>query len=310
MPAADPPASSSPPSSPMPPPMPPLADDDDDGVGWDEIAPPGGGGGGGGGGAAADEDAADEGGGAAATTTAAEAMAAMSVDDAPPQSSSSSYQPERQQPPPIVVVVAPPPKRRAVLASPPPLPLDWTRLGECASELTRGAGGGDDPPGGSTVVRYPWDVIDISEDDERLTIVGTAGQKITRMGDDLHLKLNPKLTHLILRSHLLRTMEGIGSMEHLELLELYDNQVDELRCLDLGCGPMGSTLRVLDISYNVIRDMGPLVSCPNLEELCEFSFFTFDRCWTSFRRSCVRACARPLPISFHVPETRGNDDGG
>ena len=250
VPAADPPASSSPPpSSPMPPPMPPLADDDDDG-------------------------------GGAAATTAAEAMAAMSVDDdddAPPQSSSSSsYQPERQQPPPIVVVVAPPPKRRAVLASPPPLPLDWTRLGECASELTRGAGGGDDPPGGSTVVRYPWDVIDISEDDERLTIVGTAGQKITRMGDDLHLKLNPKLTHLILRSHLLRTMEGIGSMEHLELLELYDNQVDELRCLDLGSGPMGSTLRVLDISYNVIRDMGPLVSCPNLEELCEFSFFPFD----------------------------------
>ena len=233
-----------------------------------------------------------------------EAMAAMAVDDddecdgggagmiAPPASESESE-------PPVA------PRRRAVLA-PPPLPLDWTRLGECAAEST------SDDGAKVVVARYPWDVIDIDACDERLTIVGTAGQKITRMGEDLHAKMNPKLTHLILRSHLLRTMEGIGPMRHLELLELYDNQVDELRCLDLESGPMGANLRVLDISYNVIRDMGPLVSCPNLEELCEF--LPFRRCRPSsvvrsFVLACVRACVH-LPFRVFHSQTRGHGDGG
>ena len=34
-------------------------------------------------------------------------------------------------------------------------------------------------------------------------------------------------------------------------------------------GLPGTNLRVLDISYNVIRDMGPVSLCPNLQELCE-----------------------------------------
>lgn len=67
-------------------------------------------------------------------------------------------------------------------------------------------------------------------------------------------------------------------MEHLELLELYDNMVDELRELDGGekdgdgVGLPGRNLRVLDISYNVIRDMGPVSLCPNLQELCELLY--------------------------------------
>lgn len=58
-------------------------------------------------------------------------------------------------------------------------------------------------------------------------------------------------------------------MDKLEVLELYDNQITELRELDGGVGGgVGVTnLKVLDISYNVIRDMGPLTYCPNLQEL-------------------------------------------
>lgn len=95
-------------------------------------------------------------------------------------------------------------------------------------------------------------------------------------------------------------MEGIHSLEHLELLELYDNMIDELRELGVRpgdetvvgaeavgekvgqpaeiiskgtCGLLPRTkLQVLDISYNVIRDMDPVGLCPNLQELCEFLF--------------------------------------
>lgn len=168
--------------------------------------------------------------------------------------------------------------RRAVLA---PLPLDWTRLNECNDNNS------------SSIIRYPWDVadtIDITTTDTNLTLVGTAGQKITRMGSTLHEHVSPNLTHLILRSHLIRTMEGIRYLEQLELLELYDNIIDELRELGVvrridddkiaaveGGKKSGETelllprtkLRVLDISYNVIRDMGPIALCPNLQELCE-----------------------------------------
>jgi hypothetical protein len=66
-------------------------------------------------------------------------------------------------------------------------------------------------------------------------------------------------------------MEGIGDLKKLELLELYDNMIDELRELNGndGDGLPGVGLRVLDMSYNVIRDMGPVQFCPNLKELCE-----------------------------------------
>ena len=65
-------------------------------------------------------------------------------------------------------------------------------------------------------------------------------------------------------------MEGLEGMKHLELLELYDNMVDELRNLNDGeNGAPGRTLTVLDMSYNVIRDMKPVEFCPNLTELCK-----------------------------------------
>lgn len=191
-----------------------------------------------------------------------------------------------------------PEQRRAVLA---PLPLDWTRLNECNDTI---------PPPANSIIRYPWDVADIDITDTYLTLVGTAGQKITRMGHNLHEHVNPNLTHLVLRSHLIRTMEGIRNMEHLELLELYDNMIDELRELDVrradadgvaaGVGEVAgegeedgdvaksseetiellprNELKVLDISYNAIRDMGPISLCPNLQELCECLISYSDLC--------------------------------
>jgi len=132
------------------------------------------------------------------------------------------------------------------------LPLDWTQLGTVPK------------------VRYPMDVADINPSDSELILVGTAGQKITHIGPDFYTFLSPDLTQLILRSHLIRKMEGLQGLTKLELLELYDNQVDTLECLDAGeNGAPGQTIRVLDISYNVIRDMQPVEVCPNLVELCK-----------------------------------------
>jgi len=154
------------------------------------------------------------------------------------------------------------------------LPLDWTRV----QPSSRPAGAvlqekeEHDPESThpSSVVRYPWDVADFSKQDEELIIVGTAGQKITRMGIDLGDHLSLHLKQLVLRSHLIRTMEGLSTFAELELLELYDNMIDALQALGEGVnGAPGSTLRVLDMSYNVIRDMTPVQQCPNLRELCK-----------------------------------------
>ena len=66
-------------------------------------------------------------------------------------------------------------------------------------------------------------------------------------------------------------MSGLQSLERLETLELYDNLIEELDEKSLrGCGGGGGTssLRVLDMSYNSIRDMVPLQYCgTNLQEL-------------------------------------------
>jgi hypothetical protein len=134
------------------------------------------------------------------------------------------------------------------------LPLDWTHVNHQPRPLP---------------VRYPADVAEISPEETELVIVGTAGQKITRIGPDFSETVNPATAQLVLRSHMIRTMEGLERFERLELLELYDNQVDELACLADGeGGAPGRTLRVLDMSYNVIRDMAPVQLCPNLQELC------------------------------------------
>ena len=215
-------------------------------------------------------------------------------------------------------------KRATVVlaAPPPPLPLDWTQgaslfCPEAAAAANRNNNNNNKD---EVVIRYPWDVVmanghynnnDDDNDDwlrheTQVTIVGTAGQKITHMGQDLHAHLSPSVTHLVLRSHLIRTMEGgIHTLANLQVLELYDNQIDELNFfnttaaaanddetndneqqqqyqpsspmsqLDLGNSSSGmyyQNLKILDISYNVIRDMEPLVCCINLQELCKHKF--------------------------------------
>ena len=139
------------------------------------------------------------------------------------------------------------------------LPLEWTQQGQCDAA---------DAP--ANVIRYPSEVTKFTKEDEEIMVVGTAGQKITRMGPKFYEEANPKLKQLIFRSHLIRTMEGLDGFKELELLELYDNMVDELTNLNDGEeGAPGKTLRTLDMSYNVIRDMQPVEFCPNLTELCE-----------------------------------------
>lgn len=140
------------------------------------------------------------------------------------------------------------------------LPLDWTRMG----------GGGANESHPAPAVRFPGDVAELCPDQTEICIVGTAGQKITHMGTDFSRTVAPQLKQLILRSHIIRNMEGLDHFTALELLELYDNQVEALEGLDSGKnGLPGITLQILDMSYNVIRDMQPVALCPNLVELCK-----------------------------------------
>ena len=150
------------------------------------------------------------------------------------------------------------------------LPLDWTQMGATADE--------------SMPLRYPHDVAEWSVEDLEISVVGTAGQKITVLGNDFDVTTatstttsknkatignitNPDLQVLILRSHLIKEMKGLAGLTKLETLELYDNMVQSLDEDSLrGCGP---SLKVLDMSYNSIRDMTPVSLCSpvNLTEL-------------------------------------------
>jgi len=117
-------------------------------------------------------------------------------------------------------------------------------------------------------------VTEISKDDDEIMIVGTAGKKITRIGPTFYQEASPQLKKLIFRSHLIKVMEGLDGFTQLELLELYDNMVDELKNLNDGeQGAPGRTLLNLDMSYNVIRDMKPVECCPNLQELCTYQAY-------------------------------------
>lgn len=58
-------------------------------------------------------------------------------------------------------------------------------------------------------------------------------------------------------------MEGLEDLTALEKLEFYDNQIESVECIS-----SLSQLRILDLSFNAIREMIPLASCcPLLEEL-------------------------------------------
>lgn len=137
------------------------------------------------------------------------------------------------------------------------LPLEWTQLGNNTQQ--------QQPP-----LRYPEDVTDINAEDDELIVVGTAGMKITHMGSDFYKRVNPALKQLILRSHVIRKLEGLQRLKQLELLELYDNQVESLAGLaEDEDGAPRATLRILDMSYNSIRDMTPVQACPHLVDLCK-----------------------------------------
>lgn len=138
------------------------------------------------------------------------------------------------------------------------LPLEWTQMGQP-----------DGPEAPMNVIRYPSEVMDISPDETELFSVGTAGKKITRIGPQFYREASPDLKQLVFRSHLIKDMEGLEGFTKLELLELYDNMVEELKNLNDGeGGAPGMTLTNLDMSYNVIREMKPVEFCPNLQELC------------------------------------------
>jgi hypothetical protein len=179
------------------------------------------------------------------------------------------------------------------------LPLDWVNLG---SELGKRSSEQQER------IHFPSDVHEYSVETttEELVIIGTHGLKITHMGKDLHQTCSSKtMKTLVLRSHLIRVMEGLEGFQQLTTLELYDNQIGKIQNLnnmhhdDDAYGPLttpsplssassgspqpictspgslssyglpGRTLQILDLSYNVIRDMEPVKYCPNLVELCK-----------------------------------------
>ena len=154
---------------------------------------------------------------------------------------------------------------------------DWTlqnegkEKGEGFNGETEGGDDGDASPLNKSEEIYvgpadrlvtPLDVLETlpSVGEEVIYIVGTRGQKVTRIAG-----LEPwadTLEELVLRSNLVGSMEGIESLTKLTKLELYDNQVEDVSHLDALV-----KLTVLDLSFNAIRSMAPVAACPLLEEL-------------------------------------------
>lgn len=88
----------------------------------------------------------------------------------------------------------------------------------------------------------PSDVIEINENDEFIIIVGTKGEKVTKISG---LEKNQSLRELVLRSCLISYIEGLENALILEKLELYDNIVTSIdNVFHLTC------LRILDLSFN------------------------------------------------------------
>jgi protein phosphatase 1 regulatory subunit 7 len=170
------------------------------------------------------------------------------------------------------------------------LPLDWTQLAPAAN---------------APQIRYPSDVTDLLPEETEIVIIGTAGQKITHIGPTFSETVNPEATQLILRSHLIKKMEGLEKFSKLELLELYDNQIDALACVSDGDnGAPGRTIQTLDMSYNVIREMRPVMACPNLTELCTYIRSSVDlkrRRLGGSRLCCYRNKSRVNCISLTLP---------
>jgi len=113
------------------------------------------------------------------------------------------------------------------------------------------------PPSERLVI--PADVCEFKSGDSVIFVVGTRGAKVTRIGGLDHMA--PSLKELVLRSCLIADMEGAQRLTSLTKLELYDNQIEAIIPLH------SNTLTILDISFNAIREMAPVSSCPFLEEL-------------------------------------------
>jgi protein phosphatase 1 regulatory subunit 7 len=109
---------------------------------------------------------------------------------------------------------------------------------------------------------YPLDVLNPSppDDEDLIYIVGTRGEKVTRIaGLEPYSKT---LEELVLRSNLISHMNGVETLTKLTKLELYDNQVEAISHIE-----NLTKLTILDLSFNCIRDMAPVSSCPLLQEL-------------------------------------------
>lgn len=114
------------------------------------------------------------------------------------------------------------------------------------------------PPSERLVI--PADICDFKPGDTTIFVVGTRGAKVTKIGGLDHMA--PSLKELVLRSCLIADMDGSQNLTNLTKLELYDNQIEAIIPL-----PSLTSLKILDISFNAIREMAPVASCPLLEEL-------------------------------------------
>lgn len=103
----------------------------------------------------------------------------------------------------------------------------------------------------------------IAGSQESIFVIGTQGAKVTVIRD-----LEPfaaTLKTLVLRSNLISSISGIESLTNLEKLELYDNCIEALPVSSLILA--GQNLQILDLSFNSIRSMEAVASCPLLKEL-------------------------------------------
>ncbi|KAF1321107.1 Protein phosphatase 1 regulatory subunit, partial [Globisporangium splendens] len=122
------------------------------------------------------------------------------------------------------------------------------------------------------VVNKLTECVEFDRDAEDVYYVGTSGLKATEINglEDMpklevrkkNAKAHGSIIRLHIRSNLLRSMDGIASLVQLEHLELYDNQIQKISCLDALVN-----LRVLDLSFNEIRVIPDLSHLTKLEEL-------------------------------------------
>jgi protein phosphatase 1 regulatory subunit 7 len=116
------------------------------------------------------------------------------------------------------------------------------------------------PPPPSHRIVTPGDVVQLTPDITEIEYIGTRGIKVTLI-DGLSPYSN-SLTSLVLRSNLLSSCNGVGTLTNLTTLELYDNQIDSLDDV-----VTISKLEVLDVSCNRITSLLPISRLKHLRSL-------------------------------------------